>query len=84
MKSLSLPQPGTEAQSEVCRAATNGNLYLFFFAAVIILFTRLFLAVLGLRGCVGFSRVAAGESHPPVVASGLPVVVASLLAEHGL
>ena len=57
---------------------------IFFFAAVIILFMRLFLAVLGLRCCVGFSRAAASESLPPVVASGLPVVVASLLAEHGL
>ena len=42
------PQPGPEAQYEVCGAATTGNLYFFFFfAAVIILFMYLFLVGAG-------------------------------------
>ena len=57
---------------------------IFFFAAIIIFFMYLFLAVLGLRCCAGFSRVAASEGHAPVVASGLPVVAASSVTEHGL
>ena len=44
----------------------------------------LFLAVLGLYCCVGFSRVAASKGYSLVVARRLLIVVASLVVEHGL
>ena len=47
-------------------------------------FTYLFLAVLGLRCCVGFSLVVASGGCSVVTASRLPVVVASLVVAHGL
>ena len=50
----------------------------------IILFTYLFLAVLGLCCCTGFSLVAASGGYSPVAVPGLLIVVASLVAEPGL
>ena len=47
-------------------------------------FTYLFLAVLGLRCCVGFSLVAVSASYSLVVVHGLLIAVASLLVEHRL
>ena len=47
-------------------------------------FFILFLAVLGLRCCAGFSLVAASRGHSPVAVRGLLIVVASLVAEHEL
>ena len=42
-------------------------------------FTYLFLAVLGLRCCVGFSLVAVSASYSLVVVHGLLIAVASLV-----
>ena len=42
------------------------------------------MAVLGLPCCMGFSLVAAGGVHSPVVVHRLLTVVAYLVAEHGL
>ena len=50
----------------------------------IILFTYLFLAVLGLCCCTGFSLVVASGGYSPVAVPGLLIVVASLVAEPGL
>ena len=47
-------------------------------------FTYLFLAVLGLRCCTGFSLLAASRGSSLVVAQGLLIVVASLVVEHRL
>ena len=44
----------------------------------------LFLAVLGLRYCLGFSLVAASGGCSQVVMPGLLLVLASLVAEHEL
>ena len=44
----------------------------------------LFLAVLSLHHCVGFSLVAASKGYSLVVARRLLIVVASLVVEHGL
>ena len=44
----------------------------------------LFLAVLGLRCCGGFSLVAASASYSLVAVCRLLIVVASLVAEHRL
>ena len=44
----------------------------------------LFLAVLGLGCCVGFSLVAVSRGYSPIVEHGLLIVVASLVAEHRL
>ena len=44
----------------------------------------LFLAVLGLFCCVGFSLVAASGGYSPVAVLRLLIAVASLVAEHGL
>ena len=44
----------------------------------------LFLVVLGLCCCVGFSLVAANGGYSLVVMCGLLIVVASLVVEHGL
>ena len=44
----------------------------------------LFMAVLGLHCCTGFSLVEASRSYPLVVVCWLLIVVASLVAEHGL
>ena len=45
-------------------------------------FIYLFLAVLGLRCCVGFSLVAASGGYPPAAVHRLLTAVASLVAEH--
>ena len=47
-------------------------------------FFILFLAVLGLRCCAGFSLVAASRGHSPVAVRGLLIVVASLVVKHRL
>ena len=44
----------------------------------------LFLAVLGLHCCAGFSLVAASRGYSLVTAHKLLIVVASLVVEHGL
>ena len=44
----------------------------------------LFLAVLGLCCCTGFSLVVASGGYSPVAVPGLLIVVASLVAEPGL
>ena len=44
----------------------------------------LFLAVLGLRCCSGFSPVVESGSYSLVVVCGLLTAVASLVMEHGL
>ena len=44
----------------------------------------LFLAVLGLHYCVGFSLVAVRGRYSLAVVHGLLIAVASLVAEHGL
>ena len=44
----------------------------------------LVLAELGLRFCVGFSLASAGGGYSLVALLGLLIVVASLVAEHGL
>ena len=46
------------------------------------LFIYLFLVVLGLRGCVGFSLVSASRGYSLVVVHSLPIALASLVAEH--
>ena len=46
--------------------------------------TYLFLAVLGLRCCTGFSSAEANGRYSPVVVNRLLIVVASLVMEHGL
>ena len=51
---------------------------------VFILFIYLFLAVLGLRCCEGFSLFVVSRSYSPVAAHGLLIAVASLVAEHRL
>ena len=48
----------------------------------IILF--IYLAVLGLRWCTGFSLVEVSRGHSLVAAHKLFIVVASLVVEHGL
>ena len=48
------------------------------------LFIYLFLAVLGLRCCAGFSLVAESGCYSAAVLHGLPTAVASLVVEHGL
>ena len=42
------------------------------------------MAVLGLRCCKGFSLVETSRGYSPVAVLGLLIVVASLIAEHGL
>ena len=49
----------------------------------IILFTHLFLAILGLHFCVGFSLAAASWGYSLIEVHGLLIAVASL-ADHGL
>ena len=44
----------------------------------------LFLAVLGLRCCTGFSSAEANGRYSPVAVNRLLIVVASLVMEHGL
>ena len=51
---------------------------------LIVLFIYLFMAVLGLPCCLGFSLVAANEGCSLVAVHGLLLVVASLVVEHGL
>ena len=51
---------------------------------VFILFIYLFLAVLGLRCCEGFSLVVVSRSYFLVAVHGLLIAVASLVAEHRL
>ena len=48
------------------------------------LFTYLFVAVLNLHSCVGFSLVAASRGYSLVAVRRLLMVVASLVAQHGL
>ena len=48
------------------------------------LFVYLFLAVLSLPCCAGLSLVATSGSCSRVVVLGLPIMVASLAAEHRL
>ena len=45
---------------------------------------NLFLAVLGLCCCVGFSLIAMSRGYCPVVVRGLLIAVASPVAQHGL
>ena len=47
-------------------------------------FTYLFLAVLGLCCCKDFCLVAASGGYSLVAMCRLPIVMASLVAEHGL
>jgi len=47
-------------------------------------FIYLFLAVLGLLCCTGFSLVAEFRDYSPVAVCRLLIAVASLVAEHGL
>ena len=47
-------------------------------------FVHLFLAVLRLHCCVGFSLVAASRDHSLVVVCGLLLAAASLVVEHKL
>ena len=56
----------------------------FNFFLMLYLFTYLFLAVLGLRCCIGFSPVAVSGGYSPLVVHGPLNVVASLVAEHRL
>ena len=49
-----------------------------------ILCIYLFLAVLGLHCCVGFSLVVAGRGYSLVTVLGFLFVVACLVGEHGL
>ena len=54
----------------------------FIFRSVFLFFKKsvyLFWAVLGLRCCVGFSRVAASKGYSLVATHGLLIVVASLV-----
>ena len=51
-------------------------IYVFFFK------NRLFLAVLGLRFCTGFSLVAVSRGYSLVAMHRLLIVVASLVVEH--
>ena len=44
----------------------------------------LFLTVLSLHCCMGFSLVVASKSYSPVAVRGLLIVVASLVVEHRL
>ena len=57
--------------------------YLFFFLFLVISFVDLFLAVLGLCCCVGFSLLVTSRGYSLVWVLEL-LVVASLVAEHGL
>ena len=50
----------------------------------IILFIHLFLAVLGLHCCSGFSLVVMSGGYSPAAVRGLLIVVASLAAEYEL
>ena len=54
-------------------------------SARLLLFNNLylFLTVLHLCCCMGFSLVVASEGYSPVAVCGLLVVVASLVEEHG-
>ena len=63
----------------LCKAQGSLSLSPFSF-----LFSDLFLAVLGLRCCAGFSPVEAGGGHSLVVVLRLPTVAASPVAGHGL
>ena len=49
-----------------------------------ILFTYLFMAVLGLHCCAGFSLVVESRGYSLVAVQGLLTVVASPAVEHGL
>ena len=49
-----------------------------------ILFTYLFLFALGLGCCASFSLIAASGGCSLVVVLGIPIVMASLVAHHGL
>ena len=55
-----------------------------FLVFVLIYLIYLFLTVLGLRCCVGFSLVAGSKGYPLVAVRGLLTVVAPLVAEHRL
>ena len=57
---------------------------LFFNLCIILFIYLLFLAVLGLRCSEGFSLVVTREGYSLVLEQGLLIVVASLVAEHGL
>ena len=59
--------------------------YLYLFPLFeVILFICLFLAVLDCHCSAGFSVVAASTGYSPDAVRGLPPVLASLVAEHGL
>ena len=60
---------------------TNICGYIFIFC--INLFIYLFLAVLGLRCCEGFSLVAASGGYSLLAVHGLLIVVTALVVEHG-
>ena len=49
-----------------------------------IIFIHVFLAVLGLRCCWGFSLVVASRSYSVLATHGLLTEVASLVGEHGI
>ena len=55
-----------------------------YFSFLIILFTYLFLTVLGLHCWAGFSPAAARRGHSLVVVYGLLIVAAALAVQHGL
>ena len=54
------------------------------FLFYIIVFIYLFLAVLGLHCCLGFSSLVASRGYSLLAVLGLLILLASLLAEHGL
>ena len=58
----------------------NTALYSFFFFYI---YNYLFLAVLGLHCCAGFSPVAASGGYSLAVVLGLPIAVTYLVVEHG-
>ena len=60
------------------------NFWILEFANLNVLFIYLFLAVLGLHSCKGFSSVVASGGYSPVVVCGLLVAVAPLVVEHRL
>ena len=62
------------------------NIYIYIYAHTYIysLLIYLFLAVLGLPCCAGFSLVAASEGYSVDAVCGLLIAVASIVAEHRL
>ena len=65
--------------TEGCACTLDQCQFLIFF-----LIYFLFLAVLDLHSCMGFSLVVASGGHSLVVVLGLLIAVISLFVEHGL